>query len=240
MGPALGDLSPTQDVRAGSFSPGGERIAYIGRPIGSTDDFELFVCDYEGGNVQRLTTTGPYPNMVSTVLQEHPGGHYTRVNTVATYGHNAQTTWSPDGTKIYYQKINDSGGHPYSSIWEYDLVTGTDTSILEGERRGSNVGDNLDYICPSWDFGDRLCYIKEEGSGKTAHARSMSTGNTIDMANFVFPGSIKASPLAADEYFINGWKDGAGPGASLYRYRNGGYLRVDQGLEHVHGFAVSY
>lgn len=125
-----------------AWSPDGKRIAFVCKS--KEHDFEIYVCDADGSNRKRVTTT------------DSPGGCLT-------------PSWSADGKQIVYMKLpyGDKSGKPVGEVHTVDVDGKNDRVLLAEsgfEPSWSPDGKSIAFIRKVANKPSALCCVSPDGS----------------------------------------------------------------------------
>ncbi len=192
------NLTRTNGVaeRAPSWSPDGKLIAFFDD---STGEYELYVMPSDGkGEKKQLTTDkGPFKVRIqwspdskkilfadktgTSYLIDAEGGAVKTVDKEAWRG-NLDTSWSHDSNYIAYSKTLPERNS--SSIWIYDVTTGTTKEVTDGTFSDSD---------PTFDrAGDWMYFTSQRGFNRAEYSELDTTWVYQDTAR------IYAVPLRKD------------------------------------------
>jgi Tol biopolymer transport system component len=78
---------------------------------------------------------GQRPSLAGPAVIHPEERHFRNLRQVTFGGQNAEGYWSPDGTRIVYQRMNEAEGVPCDQVYVYELASGESRRVSNGKGR---------------------------------------------------------------------------------------------------------
>ena len=213
-GSGLINLTNNPDVNHGGpgWSPDGDSIAYYARNTVSNDTFSLYIMDPDGSNTRMITSplshqyfpswspdgkslvylgrrTVDGNTAFSVEIMNIDGSDRRTIVEPVAMENNTWPRWSPDGTRVAFQRMIDGSGNPYQIY----TVQVDGSNIKNLTEAGGNYGIRAEI--PAWSpDGDYILFQAPLGGTTNLY---LMDANGVIQGNAITNGTNREHSLGA-------------------------------------------